>query len=97
VRTLFVVDGPELVEAFLLTLHGRLRRPRGFGLEGAVHPFVCAVLLRMAGHDALDPDARPDAIPAGVICRPLRGLETGARVPPAGSRGPFSFGVLRTR
>jgi hypothetical protein len=60
VRTLVVVDVPELVEPALLSFLGLLRRPCRLGLERAVHPLVRAVLFRVARHNALDADlARP--------------------------------------
>jgi len=60
VRTFVVVHVTKLVEPLLLTLHGLLRRPGCFRFERAVHPLVCAVLLGVSRHDALDRDAEPD-------------------------------------
>jgi hypothetical protein len=59
-RTLVVVDAPELVEPLLPALHGWLGRPRRLRLERAMHALVCAVLFRMARHDPFDADAEPD-------------------------------------
>jgi len=61
VRPLFVVLAPELVEADLLGVQVAARRPRGLGLQGAVHALVPTVLLGMRGLDELgtDPEADP--------------------------------------
>ena len=56
-RALVVVEVEEVVEPGLLlqeVLGGRLG---GLFLQGQVHALMAAVLLRMAGLDALDVDA----------------------------------------
>jgi hypothetical protein len=60
----FVEGMPKGVEAALLGAEGARRRPRGLGLEIAMHPFVAAILLGRGGLDELGADAElepPDA------------------------------------
>ena len=46
-----------------------LRRPSGFALEGSVHAFVTAILLRLTRLDGLRTDAEPDP-PSAEACEP---------------------------
>ena len=49
-----VIEGAtEVVEVALLGTEVGLRRSRGLALEGSVHSFVTAVLLRLTGLDGL--------------------------------------------
>lgn len=58
VRSLFVVVDAETVKEFLLRLPVRRRRMSDCLLEGAVHPFVAAVLLRLPRLDAFRQNAQ---------------------------------------
>ena len=53
VRPLFVIEAAETVEPPLLRRQISAGRPNRFPLQGAVHPFRRAVLLRMRRQDAL--------------------------------------------
>ena len=56
-----LVEGAaEVVEVALLGTEVGLRRPGGFALEGSVHSFVTAVLLRLSGLDGLRTDTETD-------------------------------------
>src|SRR6185312_5706251 len=75
VRTVVVEVVAEAIEACLL-LGGRVGgRPRGLGLEGAVHALMPAVLLRLARVDALETDAELDPVHG----KPRQAAGTGAR------------------
>ena len=80
---------PELVESPLLGGHVRPGWPGGLPLQGPVHPFVGAVLLRARGLDPLVADSEPH--PPGVeLTQPVdadRG-EGGAVVAPDGQGHP---------
>src|SRR5215469_10252111 len=60
VRPLIVIDRPEGVEPLLLARQTGGWRCRRLLLERAVHPLVPPVLLRLARHDPLGPDAQFD-------------------------------------
>ena len=63
-----VIEGAtEVVEVALLGTEVGLRRSRGLALEGSVHSFVTAVLLRLTGLDGLRTDAEPD--PPSPLCQ----------------------------
>jgi hypothetical protein len=57
-RTLVVEDLEELVEPSLLLQEISTRWLGGFFLQSAMHTFVTAVLLRMAGLEPFDADAQ---------------------------------------
>src|ERR1700674_813432 len=57
VRPVMVEALDEVIELPLLLEEVLRRRLGGFLLEGQMHPFVAAVLLRVAGFDGLDADA----------------------------------------
>jgi hypothetical protein len=57
VRPLVVAALDELIELGLLLQEVLARRFGGFLLQGQVHAFVAAILLRVAKLDALDADA----------------------------------------
>ena len=59
-RAFVVEDLAEAVEAALLGAQAAGGGPGGLGLEGAVHAFVTAVLLGLAGLDELGEDAKAD-------------------------------------
>jgi hypothetical protein len=52
-RPSMIVVAPKAIEPRLLLAVVRGGRCRGLGLERAVHPFVPAILLRLAALDAL--------------------------------------------
>ncbi len=52
-RALLIVNSPEPVESALLGRQVGSRGTGGFGFEGFVHAFMCAVLLGLSGQDAL--------------------------------------------
>lgn len=54
-----IVAIDEVVEPGLLQQEVVRSRPRGLRLQGQVHTLVAAILLRVAGLDALDLDAEP--------------------------------------
>src|SRR3954454_8584416 len=65
-RPLLVVANPKLIERSLLGPKRSPRRPRCLALERAVEALLAPVLLRLAGLDALGPDAElhpPDGEP----------------------------------
>ncbi len=62
-----VVAADEVVELGLLLKEVLRGRSGGLDLQGQMHALVAAVLLRMAGLDALDLDAEPQ--------RPTESLE----------------------
>lgn len=49
----------ERIEAALLLQEVLGRGLGGLLLQRPMHPLVTAVLLRMGGHDALEPDTQP--------------------------------------
>src|SRR6266446_2006165 len=59
VRALVVVQPTEMIEGALLRGQGRTWRSNGVSLQGFVHPFVRAVLLRLPRQDALMLNAKP--------------------------------------
>ena len=59
----------EVVEVTLLGTEVGLRRSSGFALEGSVHAFVTAILLRLTRLDGLRTDAEPDP-PSAEACEP---------------------------
>ena len=65
-----LVEGAaEVVEVTLLGTEVGLRRPSGFALEGSVHAFVTAILLRLTRLDGLRTDAEPYP-PSAEACEP---------------------------
>ena len=65
-----VIEGmAEFVEVALLGTEVGLRRPSGFALEGSMHAFVTAILLRLSRLDGLRTDAEPDP-PSAQACEP---------------------------
>ena len=58
-RPLIVEALEEVVELRLLLQEVLCGRLGGFFLQGEVHAFVTAILLRMAGLDAFDVDTKP--------------------------------------
>ena len=62
-----VEDVAEVVEVALLGTEVCLRRSSGFALEGSMHSFVTAVLLRLTRFDGLRTDAEPDP-PGAQTC-----------------------------
>src|SRR5436305_6684221 len=58
VRPLLVVDAPKLVEAFLLGRPAPGRRTRRLLLQRPMHPFVPAILLRVARLNALQANSQ---------------------------------------
>jgi hypothetical protein len=73
VRTLLIELLSEVVELALLSAVVGGRWLCGFGLEGSVHAFVAAILLRFAGFDALGKDAESDP-PGGQLGEPAEGM-----------------------
>lgn len=70
-----VALGEEAVEfGFLLERAGACR-PRGFLLEGEMHPCMTAILLRVSRPDALDADAgaEPPERKLGKVEQPVGG------------------------
>lgn len=61
VRPQPIVLGAPGVEAVLLRVLGRFRRPGAFGFERPMHPFMPPVLLRRGGLAEIrqDPEAQP--------------------------------------
>ena len=57
---LIVVAFDEVIELGLLLQEAAGGRFGGLQLEGQVHALVAAVLLRVAGFDAFDGDAKPE-------------------------------------
>lgn len=83
----FVVElFPKLVEAHLLLEEVGLGGPGCFLLEGEVHPFVAAILLRPSGLDPLygDPESQP---PHGKGAEPKEGVGRGKGDPVVASDG----------
>ena len=68
----------EVVEAGLLLQAVHARRPGRFLLEREMHALVAAVLLGMAGLDALDGDAEPQP-PDGELGEVEQAVRTGER------------------
>src|SRR5215813_8762800 len=60
VRPLIVVDRAERVEPFLLGWQTGGRRRRRLLVEGAMHPLMPPILLRLARHNPLGPDTQFD-------------------------------------
>ena len=60
VRPFVVKDFGEFIEAGLLLQEVCGRGLGGFFLQGEMHAFVAAILLRMAGLDAFDTDSQPE-------------------------------------
>jgi hypothetical protein len=61
----------EGIEARLLLVRVGRRRPRGLRLQRPVHPLVPAVLLWVAGSDALNSNA--EAQPHRQFAEPIQG------------------------
>ena len=76
VRPTAIVSLDEGVEPGLLLEHVGGGRLGGFGLQGEVHAFVPAVLLRMAGLDVLDVDAEAES-PDGEFAEAIEGVGGG--------------------
>jgi hypothetical protein len=60
VRSLFVVEAPELIEAFLLGRPAGGRWTRSFPLERPVHPLMSSVLLGVTRFNTLQTNAQLD-------------------------------------
>ena len=60
VRPFMVVMVNELIEASLLPIEARLRRPSGFGFERPVHSLVSTILFGVTWNDAFDADSETD-------------------------------------
>lgn len=59
-RSMLVIAFDERVEAGLLLQHIGGRGVGGFSLERQMHPLVPAILLRVAGLNALQLNAEPE-------------------------------------
>ena len=76
VRPFDIELADEGIEARLLLQGVDAGRPCGLRLEGEVHALMAAVLLRMAGLDALDGDAEPEP-PDGELGEVEQSIGTG--------------------
>ncbi len=75
--TLLIEDLDEVVEAGLLLQEVGGRRLGGFFLQGEMHAFMAAILLRMTGFDSLDAnaEAKPPDGEFAEIEQSVRGSE----------------------
>ena len=84
VRALLVIVPPEPVEARLLLVDSRRRRPRRLGFQRAMHALVTAVVLRRGRRNIARRDADPGlegTIPTGSTARPHPLNQTARRCP----------------
>ena len=77
-RTLIVKAFNEIIELGLLLQEVLAGRLGGLELERQMHAFVAAVLLRVAGLDALDLDAKAEP-PNRELGEVEEGIRTGKR------------------
>src|SRR5687768_11030800 len=92
-RALLVEALDERIEAGLLLQEVASGRLGGLLLEGEVHAFMAAILLRMAGLDALDrnPQAQP---PHRELAEAEDGVGAGERHAVVGTDGPRQAELL---
>ena len=74
--TFLIEDVDELIEAGLLLQEVGSGRFGGFLLQGEMHTFMTAVLLRMARLNAFDTDAQPQP-PDGELAQVEQGMRRG--------------------
>ena len=85
-RTLVVVAFDEIIELALLLKKVVAGRLGGLHLQGQMHALMPAVLLRVAGLDALDLDAEPEP-PDRQLGEIEQGIRTGERHAVIGADG----------
>jgi hypothetical protein len=78
VRALVIEDFHELIEAGLLLEEVAGGRLGGFFLQGEMHAFVAAILLRMAGLDAFNANAQAEP-PDGELAQVKQGMSGSKR------------------